>query len=204
MPKIMSSAAEFISQYTPSSRSEIDFVWNGKHAADFRDSNQEFRWQVVDLCINRSCLASPLLLEHLFLADAEWSAEAWGSPHHFAQLGIALLEMGKESVLDSFSKGFVRSFDTFGACHEIQLSKPLLARLSASAKEALSVATENDHVKRLEAALELFTKLENETATQGWAKVGPGTPVSNISVVCPRWYHRLWGKISGLWSGRAT
>jgi hypothetical protein len=200
----MSSAAEFISQYTASSRGEIDFAWNGKHAADFRDSNQEFRWQVVNLCINQSSLASPLLLEHLFLADAEWAAEAWGSPHHFAQLGSALLEIGQEAVLDSFSKGLVRSFDTFGACHEIQLSKPLLARLSASAKEALSVATEQNHLKRLEAALALFTKLENETATQGWAKVEPGTPVSNIRVVWPRWYHRLWQKISGVWSRRAT
>lgn len=200
----MSSAAEFISQYTASSRGEIDFAWNGKHAADFRDSNQEFRWQVVDLCINQSSLASPLLLEHLFLADAEWAAEAWGSPHHFAQLGSALLEVGQEAVLDSFSKGFVRSFDTFGACHEIQLSKPLHARLSASAKEALSVATEENHLKRLEAALALFTKLENETATQGWAKVEPGTPVSNIHVVWPRWYHRLWEKISGVWNRRAT
>jgi hypothetical protein len=200
----MSSVTDFISQYTASSRSAIDFAWNGKHAADFRDSNQEFRWQVVDRCINQSRLASPLLLEHLFLADAEWAAEAWGSPHHFAELGSALLEIGQEGVLDSFSRGFVRSFDTFGACHEIQLSGPLLARISASAKEALSMATEEDHQKRLEATLELFTNLENKTATQGWAKVETGTPVSSVHVTWPRWYHRLWKKISSIWSPQAA
>ena len=200
----MISPAEFISEYTESSRGEIDFAWNGKHAADFQDSNQEFRWQVVNLCITQSGLASPLLLEHLFLADAEWAAEAWGSPHHFAQLGSALLEIGQEAVLDSFSKGFVRSFDTYGACHEIQLPKALLGRLSENIKEALSVATEENHLKRLEAVLELFTKLESETATQGWAKIEPGTPVSNIRVVWPRWYHRLWKRISNLWKRRAT
>lgn len=200
----MSSVAELISRYTASSRGEIDFAWNGKYAADFRDSNQEFRWQVVDLCISQSSLVSPLLLEHLFLADAEWAAEAWGSPRHFAKLGSTLLEVGQEAVLESFSKGFVRSFDTFGACHEIQLSKPLLARLAASTKEALGIAVDENHLRRLEATLALFTKLEKETATQGWVKVEPGTPVSNIRVVWLRWYHRLWEKISSLWRRCAT
>jgi hypothetical protein len=193
----MDIATEFISNYAEASRKRIEFAWNGKHAAEFQDSNQDFRWQVIGLCMSKPGIASSLLLEHLFLADAEWTAEAWGSPHHFAQLASSLLEIGKEAALGSFSKGFVRSFDTFGACHGIQLPKPLLLSLIASAKESLSTATDEDYRKRLEAVVELFEKLDNQTATQGWVKVEPGTPVSDIRVVWPRWYHRLWAKISG-------
>ena len=200
----MSDAADFISQYVPASRGEIDFSWNGKHAEEFKDSNQEFRWDVVNQCIAQPNLASPLLLEHLLLADAEWTAEAWGSPQHFAQLGSVFLERGQEAAINSFAKAFTRSFDTFGACHEMQLAKELLSRLTANGKELLLQATEENQRKRLEAVVELFTKLENETATQGWAKVEPGTPVSNVRVVWPRWYHKLWARISGLWSHRAT
>lgn len=178
----MSTVAEFVSQYTSTSRGKIAFAWNGKHASEFQDSNQEFRWQVVSYCIAQPEQVSPLLLEHLFLADAEWAAEAWGSPVHFAQLGSLLLERGQEAVLDTFSKGLVRSFDTFGACHQIKLSKTLLARLIASAKESFSQATEHNHRKRLGSVLELFAKLENETATEGWAIIAPGTPASNIEV----------------------
>lgn len=176
----MSTAAEFVSQYAPASRGEIAFAWNGKYASDFRDANREFRWQVVSYCIAQAEQASPLLLEHLFLADAEWATEAWGSPHHFAQLASVLLERGQEAVLDTFSKGFVRSFDTFGACHHIQLSKVLLARLTVSVKESLAQAIEQNHRKRFEKLLELFAKLENETAAQGWGIIAPGTSASNI------------------------
>jgi O-acetyl-ADP-ribose deacetylase (regulator of RNase III) len=176
----MSIAAEFVSQYTPATRNQIDFAWNGKHASEFQDSNQEFRWQVVSYCIEQPVQASPLLLEHLFLADAEWAAEAWGSPHHFAQLASVLLERGQEAVLDTFSKGFVRSFDTFGSCHHIQLSKALLVRLTVSVKKSFSQATEQNHRKRFKKVLELFAKLQNETARQGWGIIAPGTPTPNI------------------------
>lgn len=196
----MITAEEFISQYTATARGQIDFAWNGKHAAEFQDTNQEFRWQVITLCISQAKHVSTLLLEHLFLADAEWAAEAWGTPQHFAMLGSILLERGQEAVLDSFSKGYVRSFDTFGACHEIQLPKALLVRLAVSVKDSLSLAMDENHQKRLEAVLELFEKLQNNTATQGWVKVDPGTPVSNIRVIWPRWYHKLWAKVSALWN----
>ena len=175
----MSTVAEFVSQYTPASRDQITFTWNGKHASEFRDANQKFRWQVVDYCIAHKEQAPPILLEHLFLADAEWAAEAWGTPAHFAQLASALLERGQEAVLDTFAKGLVRSFDTFGACHYIRLPKPLLVRLAESAQASLAQATEQDHRKRLESVLELFAKLEKGSATEDWAIIAPDMPASN-------------------------
>ena len=200
----MPTTVEFISKYAATDHGRIAFAWNGKHAAEFQDSNQQFRWEVVTLCIARPEHASLILLEHLFLADAEWAGQAWGSPHHFAQLGKTLLECGQEHALDSFSKGFVRSFDTFGACHEIRLPETLLVRLIACAQESLSNASEENSRNRLKAALELFGKIKNATSTQGWAKVEPGAPVSDIRVVWPRWHHRLWAKLSRLWTPHET
>jgi hypothetical protein len=200
----MVNITEFISHYTDASCEQIAFAWNGKHASEFQDANQVLRWEVIEICIAQPAIAPLLLLEHAFLADADWAVEAWGSPHHFAQLASVLLERGQEAAMDSFSKGFVRSFDTFGACHEVTLSKPLLLRLTQSVKESLSYATEEDHQKRFEAVLELFVKLENQTATQGWATLKPGTPVSNIRVVWPRWYHKLWRKLTDIAKNRTT
>jgi hypothetical protein len=144
------------------------------------------------------------LLEHLFLADAEWAAEAWGSPHHFAELGTLLLVRGQEATIDCFSRGYVRSFDTYGACHQIQLSQPLLSKLSVAANEQLAHAADEDQKKRLEAVVELLAQSEKNTATQGWAQVRPGTPISNIRVVWPRWYHKLWAKVIGFLRDHAT
>ena len=170
----------YIADYSEADREQISFAWNGKHAADFQDLNQGFRWHVARQCIATPESASPLLLEHLFLADAAWTREAWGSPGHFAQLGAALLIRGQEAALVSFAKGFVCSFDTFGACHELQLPKELLVRLSLATAQELARATDDEHRKPLEAALELFGKLEAGSAGQGWATVQPGAPVAKI------------------------
>ncbi len=196
----MNDAAEFISKFTPKLSGKIDFAWNGKHAADFVDTNQIFRWQVVELCIENSQLASPILLERLFLADANWSVEAWGSPYHFAQLGKILLERGEEKAIESFSKGFICSFDTFGACHEIRLSEQLLGRLKQHVKLALDKNIDELQRKELESAAELFEKIGAGVADQGWARVEPGTPVSNIRVIWPRWFHKIWIKAKAIFS----
>jgi hypothetical protein len=149
-------------------------------------------------------VVSPLLLEHLFLADSEWSREAWSSPHHFAQLGDALLVRGTEAALGSFAKGFVASFDTFGACHELRLPAGLLARLTRHTQQALAEMNDEEQRKPLEAVAELFTKLHEGSATHGWVRVEPGTPVANIRIVWPRWYHKVWTKIISLWRSDAT
>ena len=53
-------------------------------------------------------------------------------------------------------------------------------------------------VKRLTSARDLFVKLADGTATQGWVTVASGTPVSNVRTVWPRWYHKLWAKVTGM------
>ena len=188
----MTDVTEFVEHYSASNRDRIEFSWNGKHASEFVDANQAFRWEVAGKCIENPNLASPTLLEHLFLADADWAVQAWGAPHHFAQLGSALLERGGSAALDPFAMGFNASFDTYGACHEIQLPSALLTLMTSSASEMLERTLEEKQRVRMESTLELFNKLGNSTAAAGWMRVAPGTQVSNIQIVWPRWYHKVW------------
>jgi len=189
----MSEIIEFIEHYTPSGRERISFAWNGKHAEEFVDANQSFRWSVVQECLANSERVPLLLLEDLFLADADWAVQAWGVPEHFAPLGGALLVRGGSAALESFSKGFNASFDTFGACHEIQLPMGLLPSLVTSVREMREHLTDEQQKARLESTLELFQKLERRAAAAGWVKIVPSMEVSDIGIVRPRWYRKAWG-----------
>lgn len=191
----MATAKEYVASYTDSDSERVAFAWNGKHAAEFIDTNQDFRWEVVRYCIEHPDDSSPALLEVLLRADAAWTREAWGSPQHFHSLAELLLVRGRAAALDTFADCFSESFDTFGACHQIQLPSAVLSELMSALPQRIADAPADDHRKRLEAASELFEKLRQGTATQGWATVAPGTPVTNIRVVWPRWYHRLWQHI---------
>jgi hypothetical protein len=189
----VSDIIEFIEHYTPFERERIAFAWNGKHAEGFIDTNQAFRWAIVKECISNFERVPLALLEDLFLADADWAVQAWGAPEHFAPLGSALLVRGGSAALESFANGFNASFDTFGACHEIQLAADLLPPLITSVREMQELATDERQKVRLESTLELFQKLEGAKATAGWVKVAPGAEVSDIRIVWPRWYHKVWG-----------
>ena len=200
----MTEVASFISNYSESSRMQIDFAWNGKHSAEFADSNQEFRWEVARQCIASPDRASVLLLEHLFLADAEWAREARRPPEHFAQLGSTLLIRGEVTAVSPFLKGLVRSFDTLGSSHEIRLPAGLVVRLRQAAEENLSTANEEQQ-QALEDVLELFGKLETDPDSQGWLKVVPDAPSQNISDATPRvWYQRGWARFASLFGRGGT
>ena len=191
----MTTPKDYVASYADSDSERVAFAWNGKHADEFIDANQEFRWEVVRYCIEHPDDASPPLLETLLRADAAWAREAWGSPHHFHSLAEVLLLRGRESVLDTFAECFSASFDTFGACHELRLAPDVLSELTSALRLRIAAVPPGDHRNRLESSLELFEKLSQGTASQGWATVAPGTPVTNIRVVWPRWYHRLWQHI---------
>jgi len=199
----MNAAAVFVAGYSPADRARIDFAWNGKHADQFVDAHQQMRWDVVSYCLSAPGSAPSELLQHLFLADAAWTREAWGSPQHFGALAALLLQRGGEAVIETFASGLNASFDTFGACHEMTLSPELAARLAVVAQEKAAIATDDRMRKCLENAVELFAKLQKGTAQQGWAVVASGTPVRNVRVVWPRWYHKLLRTLSA-WVKRAT
>lgn len=191
----MSIAQEFVANYKEADSVKVAFTWNGKHSAEFQDANQEFRWEVARYCMEHPELAPPNLLAALFCADAEWSRQAWCSPNHFEQLAGALLTRGGESVLDTFAQGLYTSFDTYGACHHMQLPRHVIISLSEALQQRIPLCADAQRKKFLEGSLELFGKLENGVATQGWQTLPPGASVSDVQVVWPRWYHLLWRRI---------
>jgi len=196
----MTSASDYVANYPASGAEKVAFAWNGKHAAEFVDSNYDFRKSVVDYCLANESAPDPALLADLFRADAEWSRQAWCAPNHFPDLATLLLIRGEESVLGAFAEGFGACFDTFGACHQMGLPAETLSRLTAGLQERICSEPESERRKPLEAALELFEKFSSGTASQGWVQVAPGTPVTNIRVVYPRWYHRLWNQFKSLFA----
>jgi hypothetical protein len=187
----------FISTADRESLCLIAFAWNGKHAAEFIDANQQFRFAVVEHICSTPGDASIELLAALFRESSLWAVEAWGSPPHFGELGALLLTRGGETVLPDFLVDFTRSFDTFGACHAMQVDPVILRRLLLVSTERRGAASEAERM-RWEAGVELFTKLTNGTASLGWASVPPGTKVTSIRVV-PQWRLGLNG-----WLKRAT
>jgi hypothetical protein len=202
-PAAMLDVPSFIAGYSSEYQPRIAFAWNGKHAADFVDGNQQFRWEVIGHCIAHPEAAGPAILADLFLADAEWSRQAWGAPQHFGKLGALLLERGGDEALVPFSEGFASSFDTYGACHAMTLPPFVLARLREATVVALAAARDDAATKRLTACRELFGKLTDGTARNGWATVAPGTTVSGVRVMRTGWLHKLRAKLASAFGSDA-
>jgi hypothetical protein len=200
----MDAVEEYIANYVESDAERIAFAWNGKHATEFVDTNQDFRWQVIRHCVAHPESASVPLLEALIRADAAWSREAWCSPNHFDSLARVLLVCGREAALDTFTECFLASFDTFGACHQMELPPELLSELTSALRQRIAAAANDNHCKRLESVLELFEKLAQGTAAKGWATLAPGTSVTNVRVVWPRWYHRPWLYLKSFFGRRSA
>lgn len=190
----MTSPTQFIRDYAPQDRGSIAFAWNGKHAEEFFDSNASFRRSVIEACLASPTQAPSTLLEDLFLAESCWAREAWGSPRDFAQLGQTLLERGEADAIPAFSKGFMASFDTFCACHEIALAPDLIIKLTVATRVLLENPANDERTKGcLESTLERLGKMQVGTAPQGWFALRAGTEASKIRIVGPSWYARLWG-----------
>jgi len=197
------SVSTFVEHYTPAERQRIAFAWNGKHATEFVDSNQDFRWSLVKHCLANPEQPSPELLVDLFVSDAEWSAEAWGAPQHFADLGALLLKRGGANAVVPFAQGFNRSFDTFGACHGLPISLELSSRLALVAAE-LAAGSTGPLASQLSATHELFMSLCAGTASQGWSAVAGGTPVASIRVSKPGPISRFLAAVSRAIRGRVA
>ena len=193
----MNPVADYIANHITADSAQIEFAWNGKHANEFEDGNQDFRQSVVAACIEDSSTVSTELLQALFIEEAKWAREAWGSPRNFGQLGQLLLERGSEDAVRTFAIGMNYSFDTFGACHEITLSAGDLQTVTTIIEKLLEAESDEERRPQYESAKELFTKIGKGSATEGWAKVAPGTPVSNIRVVKPPLFQRILKRLTG-------
>lgn len=83
--------AEFCRHYTADQRGAIRFEWNGKHSEEFRDSNQDFRFAVVNHILSGQEPVPIVLVRDVVLEQAAWSAKAWGLSSGFDTLLTILL-----------------------------------------------------------------------------------------------------------------
>jgi len=193
----MKPIGDYIANYATDDSTKTDFAWNEKHAEEFEDCNQDFRQAVVEACIDEPSTASTELLQHLFIEEAKWAREAWGSPRNFGQLGQLLLERATEEAVRTFATGMNYSFDTFGACHEITLSASNLEAVTEIVDTFLATESDDQLRPRYESVKELLAKIGEGSATEGWVKIAPVTPVTNVRVVKPPLLHRLLDWLTG-------
>ena len=79
--------------------------------------------------------------------------------------------------------GFTASFDTFGACHQMELDPIVRSALIRHVEKQLNETSDERTKTKLESGKELFDKLRTGNAGEGWAVLKPGAPVTNIRVV---------------------
>gem|GEM_PF-1515560 len=197
------SPEEYVTTYPLGGANAISFNWNGKHSADFVDGNQTFRKAVVDYCLANPDSAPPSLLPQLLTADAAWSREAWCAPNHFPALASLVLSRCDSETLPVFANSMNASFDTFGACHQMELDGATIQRHLLELERLVTCEDNPETVIQLKAAQELLHNLAGGTASQGWVRVEPGTPATNVKVVCPPWYHSSWHGIRA-WLSKLT
>ena len=196
------SIAPFVRHFSESDASRIAFSWNGKDGAEFYDANLEFRSAVTEHILKNPGAAPVSLLRTLFKAHAECSFEAWGAPLNFGELGALLLLRGGPGAIDDFASGFDASFDTFGACHQMVIDPVALRNLSQHVNAELELESSEERRKQLGMVQELFAKLSEGTAGEGWGILQPGiTEVRIVGRARLAWL-RLKESLQRLFTGR--
>jgi hypothetical protein len=162
----------FISSYGPDLRFRICFAWNGKHADDFRDTNDSLRQEIIDAVLAEPDKAGLDLVADLFEAEAQWSKEAWCVRDSFSILGSILLNRGCTAKLNHFLDWFAVSFDSYSECHAMSLAPAILDPLISEIDRHLTEAIDNRRRKELEMARNLFVKHKSGKPLKGMAKLG--------------------------------
>lgn len=177
---------KFVSSYQSNINfDKVSFKWNGKHADEFEDENDEFRREVAEFIINSVDDVCYELLRDIFIEEAKWAKEAWGTSNVFPLIGEKLLRVGQEHAILDFLAGYVMSFDTFACCHTIDLSGMDLERFVKFINEQITDEKNKEILNMLEAGKELFSKHLEGNASEGWVALQPGTHVQNIKVIHP-------------------
>jgi hypothetical protein len=177
---------QFVSVYQSDMNfDKICFKWNGKHADEFEDENDEFRREVAEFIINSPENVPYELFRDIFIEEAKWAKEAWGTSKVFPMIGEKLLKIGQEDAILDFLTGFVMSFDTYACCHTIDLSGIDLKRCIKFIDEHISDEENKDSLNMLESGKELFSKYLVGSASEGWVALQPGTPIQNVKVIYP-------------------
>jgi hypothetical protein len=168
--------------YTHDQRDKINFAWNGKHAAEFKDDNLEFRKAIAEAVVAEPDTFPLALVSDLLQEEALCSRQAWGVPRYYMGLLTILLNKGGREHLRDFAEAMNAIFDTFGASHAIEISVQDAELFLVETDKMLASETDNKQRANLESAKELFQKIIKGEAAKGWVYLPPGTPVKNIKV----------------------
>lgn len=181
----------FIATYDQTQRNKISFDWNGKHAAEFVDVNQEFRQALLCRLLETNA-KNDLLVCDVFLESAKWSRECWCAPFHFGKLGQKLLVDGGTDYLGPFLEGLFYSFDTFGSCHSIDLPADLIQNNITFLVTKRSQNPDAEKQKVITRGIDFFLELKHGTAKERFISLQPGTPVNSIRIVAPKNLRTYW------------
>jgi hypothetical protein len=154
----MPAAADFIARYDPArDRARVAFAWNGKHADDFRDANQEFRRQVVRAALRDVSRVPVELVRDLYDAETAWAKEAWGVDHRaVSTFARELLTRGGAAFVEDYLAGKVgRGMDASMSAH-FECPRQLAQQLLAEVVARLAAGAEGERLRLLEAGRDIF------------------------------------------------
>ncbi|MFZ5985867.1 MAG: hypothetical protein ACOYWZ_01920 [Bacillota bacterium] len=177
----------FVSNYISEKDIEnIEFKWNGKHAEEFEDFNQDFRFAVAEYIIENNCTDISLeLVRDVFIAESEWAKEVWGTSKYFSLISECLLGKGDESIAKCFLEGFHKSFDTYACMHSITIEEHLAENYIKIFENLRMNETDEQLIKWLDSGKELMEKFIKGNASQGFVSLKPGTQIENVRVIHP-------------------
>jgi hypothetical protein len=154
----MAGAADFIAHYDPArDRARVAFAWNGRHADDFRDANQEFRESVLGAVLRNPGAAPIELVRDLYDAETAWAKEAWcvNSEAVRALAGELLTRGGSAYVEDYLAGKIGRGMDAFCAA-SFDCPRQLAAQLLAEVEARLAAGAEGQRLRLLEVGRDIF------------------------------------------------
>jgi hypothetical protein len=183
-----SSIDAFLRSYSPSERGRI--VIDAAVDAPFLDRNSPFRKSVIRHVIAYPEAASPSLLQDLFVEEACWAERAGIVSPSFTVLAEILLNRTGTTYLTEFLTGFFASFNTFGACHQMNLGQATTSTLLKEIRRRLQSEPSASERVVLEAGEALLMKLQSGTAKEGWYSADGPLKVEAVWTIGP--IRRAW------------
>jgi len=148
----------FIVGYTPDDEALIRFDWNGAHGDGLRDSNYEFRKEVLTEALAYLGGVPIELVRDLYRAETEFSKEAWCVDMRVSQLAKHLLYEGGDHFVADYLEGKYQSFDSSRAAAAFRVDREMAEHLLSVAQERLR--SESSGTRRLlwQAGVETFQR----------------------------------------------
>ncbi|RKP57937.1 hypothetical protein D7Z26_00010 [Cohnella endophytica] len=173
----------FSTGYDVSNRNQIIFDWNGKHANEFLDSNQQFRRNIIKFVIENEQVFFPVeLYRDLFLEEAKWSVQAWSVGFDFHKLGEKLIRYGKDKFLNDFLIGAFSSFDTYCSSRMMNLKRFEIEAVLEELKKRINDPDCKDFIDKYDSGIELFEGYLKGTQREGLFQLTGDVKVSKLKL----------------------